>query len=604
MNKRCFIKSVNKLFYLEKDDVTNYGGNHLLLSFNNIIPIGLFLSLIFCFYNYLNFVSYDIYAISPLFLWTTDFFLEHLKNSFSFNNYLSLFFIQFFYSRLIASIIIAFLLTVLFITFRHFLGYFSTSKICNNTGSFSVVVGTSLIIEQNIIADTISFLIILWTIILLKKIAKNKYLGAVTLIVNFILWWTIQPFYILYLILLPLIIFINKKKLSYIVFTLNFLLAVFLYGYRYLLVNFTPDYSCWTFIMDVFSTKYLLFSFLIIFTPIVLRYLKWIKIKMILSICVLIILCVNGVKYTDISSNKNAEAIIKHKFNSGNWGSLLDYAIKKNELSQTSAMCVNYALYREKHLTDQAFSYDQYYSDKGLLPEFKLGKDKLSYLNFFYNRNAVLLGEIYYDLGLYSMAQRIATDFLAHTENQPQLLLFLTKVHLAKGEKKAASKYTEILKRNLIYKPKVEKLLCTSGNHILPNTTPNEILLSTPVNNLYSLLNFPEKNEMALEYYITYSLLGRNFSSIPFIIKKLKEYGYTKLPHDFEYFIYLAHTLTKKEIETGTLKKDPQRHMEYSSFLKKLEKTRNKKEAIKELKKYDKSYMYYFFINKTIETLH
>lgn len=305
--------------------------------------------------------------------------------------------------------------------------------------------------------------------------------------------------------------------------------------------------------------------------------------------------------YINKNQDKNTEAVIKYRFSNGEWDKLLDYAINKHELSQTSAMCANYALYKKGHLLYRAFSFDQYFSANGLLPEFKLGeKRERSPLNFFYNRNAVLLAAIYYDMGLYSMSGKIATDFLAHIENQPQSLLLLTKLHLARGEKEAASKYAAILGQNPIYKRKAEKLIAGAGEEGIPkNAIPDDMLLSpTPGKNLYLLLTLPWKNPMALEYYITYSLLQRDFNAIPFIIEKLTEYGYTKLPYDFEHFIDIAHTLTEKEIPTGALKKDPKRQMQFSSFFQTMKGTRSKKEAEKTLGQYYGSYMYYFFINK------
>ncbi len=568
---------------------------------NKFIPVGLLIFLIFCFFNCLNFVAYDIYAVSPLFLWTSNFFVEHTKECFMFNKYLSLFFVQFFHFRIAASIVMGCLFTALFIISRHFLKYFSVSKTQYNTGGLCVTLGAFLIIGQNIMTDIISLLIVLWSILLLKKTTGTKYLWAGTLIVNFILWWAIQPFFIIYIILPPLVLSGENKKMACKIFAANFFMGIVLYSYRYFFGNFMPGYTCWAFISRVLSIKYTLFFLLITLMPVALKYLKPDKLKLPLLICVLMILFINGFMYINKNRDNNTEAVIKYKFNKGEWDKLLDYAINKQELSQTSAMCANYALYKKGHLLYRAFSFDQYFSANGLLPEFKLGeKGKRSPLNFFYNRNAVLLAAIYYDMGLYSMSGKIATDFLAHIENQPQSLLLLTKLHLARGEKEAASKYAVILGQNPIYKRKAEKLIAGSDKGGIPkNTIPDDMLLSpTPGKNLYLLLTLPWKNPMALEYYITYSLLQRDFNAIPFIIEKLTEYGHTKLPYDFEHFIYIAQVLTKKEIPTEPLKKDPKRQIQFSSFFQTMKGTRSKKEAEKALSQYYGSYMYYFFINK------
>ena len=565
------------------------------------VPIGLFIFLIFCFFNYLNFVAYDIYAVSPLFLWTSNFFIEYIKDYFMFNNYLSLFFVQFFHFRIAASIVMAFLFTALFITSRYFFKCFSVSKTYYDAGGLSVILGVFLIIGQNIVTDIISLLIVLWSTLLLKKTTGTKFFWAGVLIVNFGLWWAIQPFFIIYIMLLPLVLSGENKKIACNVFVANFFMGIVLYSCRYFFGNFMPDYTCWAFISGVLSIKYASFFLLIILMPVALKYLKPDKLKLPLLICILILLCINGFMYIDKNQAKNTEAVIKYRFINGEWDKLLDYAINKQELSQASAMCVNYALYKKGHLTNRAFSFDQYFSANGLLPEFKLGeKGERSPLNFFYNRNAILLAEIYYDMGLYSMSEKIATDFLAHTENQPQSLLFLTKVYLARGEKEAASKYAVVLAQNPIYGGMAKKVIQGTEEGYKPkNVIPDDMLLSpAPDKNLYLLLTLPWKNKMALEYYITYSLLQRDFQAIPFIIEKLTEYGYTKLPYDFEHFIYIAHTLTKKEIPTGVLKKDPKRQMQFSGFFQTTKGTRSKKEAEKALSQYYGSYMYYFFINK------
>ncbi len=565
-----------------------------------IIPISIFLFSALCLYNYLNFIPYDLYAVSPLFLWTSGFFIEHITNSFAFSNYLSLFFIQFFYSKFLASLVIAFLLTALFITCRRFFSCFSTSQLTVTLGSFAIVAGIFLIPEKNIIVDSICLLIILWCVLLLKKVAKHRNFWIGTLIVNFILWWTIQPLYIIYLIILPIVLFTENKKLSLKIFSANLLFAISLYSYRHFFVNFAPDFVRWVFIRDLYSIKYLLFLLLLISIPVVIKYINQSKHILTLLIGILIILCFNDVKYIYDNSDKNAEAIIKYKFNYGDWDSLLNYAIKKHKLSQTSAMCVNYALYKNKHLTDQAFHFNQNFSADGLIPEFKLNTTgPPSPLNFFYNKNSVLLGELYFDLGLFSMTQGIATDFLAHVENQPQALLLLTKNYLAYGEDEAAAKYAEILKKNPLYNHKVKNLILNAEKkrNVKVTTTNDVSISSSPFTNLYLLLISPGKNKMALEYYITYSLLKRNFATIPFIIEKLTEFGYTKLPHDFEYFIYLANSLHKKTYNTGNLKNNPKRYIQYSNFFNKLNKTRSKEEAQEALKEFKHSYMYYFICN-------
>ena len=563
----------------------------------NLFSIGVFLFSIFCFYNYLNFVPYNIYAVSPLFLWTYDFFLEHITNSFVFNRYLTSFFIQFFYSKLTASIVIAFLITALFITYHRLLSYFSTSELIINLGSLSIIAGLFLIPEENIVNDLVSLLIILWFILLLKKFSKHKYIFIGTIIIGGILWWSIQPFFILFLIILPITLLTENKRLSYKIFLANLLLAISAYSYRYFFVRFMMDSAYWLFIKDYLSLKYLLFFLLIIFIPIAVKYLKHPKRILILTTSILTILFANGVRYIYVNSMNNTEAIIKYKFNSEEWHSLLEYAIKKPELSQTSAMCVNYALYKDKHLTDRAFYFNQRFSGDGLLPKFGLDNNDIhTSLNFFYNRNALLLGSLYYNLGLYSMVERIAMDFFAHFENQPQALLLLTKNYLAYGEKEAAAKYAGILEQNPIFKRKIKNLIFNAEKKYVEKDTNNVAMAFSPLLNLDLLLKSPVKNQMALEYYISYSLLERNFSTIPLIIEKLTEYGYTELPHDFEYFTYLAYSFYfyKKPINTGILKNNTKRYVQYSNFCDKLKKLRRKEDAQEALKKYKDSYMYYF----------
>jgi hypothetical protein len=562
------------------------------------VTIGIFLISFICFYNFLCFIPYDIYAVSPLFLWTPNFFLDHITPSFEFNNYISLFFIQFFYSRLTAAIVFALLITILFLTYRLLLYNLSKSELIINISSLSIALALLIIPRKNIAIDTISLIIILWCILLINKIANIKKMYLVVIVLGFILWWTIQPLFLFYMAFLPVTLFNANKSLSYKILIINLLLFFILYGLRYFFKAFTPEDARWLFIKGYVSPNYSLLFLLLISTPLVITCLTKAKYLLIYSTLVLAILLLNSINYIRNNSFRNTEAIIKYKFCSSEWVPLLKFASMYPELSQTSALCVNFALYKDNHITDRAFLFNQHYATDGLIPIYELNNTKSSTsLNFFYNRNAILLSEVYYNLGLYSIVQRIATDFLAHFENQPQALLILTKNHLAHGENEAAAKYATILNQNPLYKKKVENIMHHTEKRLICNDSILTPIFSYPLMNLESLLKSPVKNQMALEYYITYALMEKNFTVIPFIVEKLTEYGYTELPADFEYFVYLDHSLNKEPCDITKFRNNQNRYKFYTDFYQRMLNVTNDKEARLALEKFKNSYLYFYVLN-------
>jgi len=96
----------------------NIGLNHRI---NQYFSLGIFICTFLYIYFALCYIVYDIFTISPVFLWTKDFFLQHVTRPFIFTNYISLFFIQFFTTRFAGALILSFLATLFFIVFRKIL---------------------------------------------------------------------------------------------------------------------------------------------------------------------------------------------------------------------------------------------------------------------------------------------------------------------------------------------------------------------------------------------------------------------------------------------------------------------------------------------------
>lgn len=560
----------------------------------NSVLLGVFLLSFYCVKNYLVYIPYDAFVISPLFRWNVDFLLEHLKHSFSFLDYLSLFVIQFFHTKLLATVVLSLLVTALFAVFRRFLSLFNSSFGVVNICALSIVPAVLLLTERQMVHDLIGLIIVLGTMLLLKRQIHSRKFILISVIVGLALWFLIQPFALLYLLLLP-VVFWNENKWSlWRVLLFNILLMGLLYAVRYRFVHFVPDDAYWSFIRHYLTARYFYFVAILLFISLILRLSKRFKFAFICPVLVMVGLIIYDVDYIKHHSSRNSECIIKRCFIEEDWSSLLNYAIVQDQLSQTSSMCVNYALYRDNHLLDRAFLFDQYYFSNGLLPTYVLFTDDIpKNLNFFYNQNSLLLSEIYYQMGLYSMGIRIANDFLAHYKDQPHALLQLTKQFLKCGDKEAADKYAYILMQNPLYRNKVKEIY----EHVKEDADMPDYsdvgLSHFPQINLEIILRQEQKNEMALQYYITYSLLNCDDTTIPFIIEKLTEYGYSDLPQDFEYLIYL----TNNTNNLNNLSTDSRRLKNFLKLRGKLYSVRNAKEAKVALNADKQSYLYYYIVN-------
>lgn len=585
--------------------IKNIGLNHRI---NQYFSLGIFICTFLYIYFALCYIVYDIFTISPMFLWTKDFFFQHVTHPFIFTNYISLFFIQFFTTRFAGALILSFLATLFFIVFRKILNlHLPLPALLPNLFSFIPLLFLLYLLNTLAIENITNLILIGICSILISKIRNTKFFPLWFIFIEFFLWWCAQPHFILFLIWNLGYILQNRKNNREILFSALYLLfAILLYTGNHFLPNSSPALSQWAFLKRFYSSEFILFFIIVAIIPVLeplLNSLKKIKIIQYTSLCILFILLVfNGLKVNS-KKNQNSEAIIKYKFENENWKDLIHYAIKQDFLSQTATICTNYALYKEGRLLDSMFKILQNYSGHGLLAQYHFYEpDDNVALNFFYNKNAILLGKIYFELGLHTCVQRIAVDFLARYGNQPQALMLLINNHLAYGEIEAARKYISILEKNPFYKKQVKKFQELAKDSVKKQLTSYEIieasLASYPSINLELILESDEKNEMAFEYYIAYCLLYKDLSKLSYIVDKLIERGFKTMPENFEICTYINNAFYNNPINLKDLKRNLDLHEQFLTFFRKLMNTPNKEIAKKELRSYQGSYMYYFIFTE------
>lgn len=565
------------------------------LLYKLLIPgtiLGILTVIIFHFYC---FIGYDLFAVSEVFIGSVKSITEHLLQKFQLNKYLSLFFIQFFGNRFLASLIIAGLLVASLYLYKSIIKQYISQKSFRILSSLGFLVGCYLLVKGNIVVDLTSLILIFLVINFLLRLTRNKLFPLWLMIIEFFVWWTIQPYFLLFLLITFLLLWSSSQKMYSIAAVI---FGVILYSGYLLLNTSVPTEANMDFISEYLKPAYLIFCTLLL-APFILRKSASKRIVLLLYSMFIVALTFYSLSHLVKYSNRNVESKIIYKYLNNEWGSLLDYATHRKDLTQTSVICINYALFKDGHLNNGMFIFDQSYSISGLLPSYGLKKnDPYFRQNFFYNKHALILSRIYYELGLYTMSYRIASDFIARYGNQPQALMLMVKYCLVLDKKEAAGNYGSILMKNPLYVKKIKTLLEKQKARNNRQFTELTALSYYPVINLELYLDEGIKNNMALQYYISAVLLSKDRKRLSKAVEYLNQIGSNELPEDLEYFILLESFMNAANIGLGNITLKKERFKKTSEFTDKLMQTSSEAEARELLLPYRNDFLYYYVFEK------
>ncbi|MDF9831428.1 DUF6057 family protein [Parabacteroides sp. PF5-6] len=196
------------------------------------------------------------------------------------------------------------------------------------------------------------------------------------------------------------------------------------------------------------------------------------------------------------------------------WNSILAMADKKAPTGPLTVAMLNLALSRTDHLPEYMFTYYQN-GTEGLIPSF--AKDHLQPL---------MVGEIYYWLGLINTAQRFAFDAMETIpdyQKSVRAVKRLAETNLINGRYAVAAKYLSLLENTLYYRSWAKQTRTYLANEARINAHPEWGTLrsyrpgedfffsETEKDQMFGLL-FQQNpsNRMAYEYLLAFTLLKKD----------------------------------------------------------------------------------------------
>jgi len=458
-----------------------------------------------------------------LFLYTKDFFLDHVMHPGGLASYAGAFLTQFYIFAWSGALIQAFLIVLL---------QQSVSRLMEKTGvnnSFQILSLIPALLlwrfscDQNYINGAIIALLISLSGVLFMVERRNKkgYLLH-TVILSIILYMIAGGSFLLYLAFILYFEFRNKgknykHKKSIILVTSALLLAACLpvtasvfspyplqqlfLGidfYRYPNENFYLQYAAW---------------FVIIGTVVLAARIPFNNNKnglyRIVYIFLIVLIPFSGFLFLRKAVNPALEEALEydHLAWDQQWDKIIRKAGKKPPSTSMSMTCLNLALVKSGKSGDLLFNYFQK-GTEGLFPEF--GGDFTSPLT---------TAEVFYHLGLINEAQHYvfeAMEAIPNHRKSARCLQRLAQTNLINEQYNVAQKYLGLLHKTLFYRHWSRK--ATYENHPEWNTLQefrlpeDRIFSSTNMSTvLKDLTIHNQKNKTAFQYLMAYTLLNKDW---------------------------------------------------------------------------------------------
>jgi hypothetical protein len=231
----------------------------------------------------------------------------------------------------------------------------------------------------------------------------------------------------------------------------------------------------------------------------------------------------------------------------GEWNGVLATAQRLSLTDRKVIFQVNRALYHLDRLPDEAFTYPQYWGEKGLILTSNYSRDVL-----------MLCSDLYFDMGHVKESLHWAYEAQTKQEQSPEVLKRIAINNLILREYPVAEKFFHILSKSLVHRKwalhylgcmKDETLvekdsLVQEKRKLLPR---KDFYASTdnPQYDLYRLFSENPANKMAFEYFMVYSMLRNNLSEMILNLKYLEKLHYKKIPVHVEEALILFMTLNE-----------------------------------------------------------
>ncbi|MBO4371857.1 MAG: hypothetical protein J5826_02900 [Bacteroidales bacterium] len=482
------------------------------MSKTNICTI-VFAVLAFLFWGFIHPEWLSYHEQYQLFLFSSDYLLEHLALPGGFVVWLSEFFVQFFYNRFLGAAVVSIVLTLIFVLLRR-----------NGNDIFALIPSVLLWIysgdQSMLFAFPVAVLAAVSAYVLFHKI-DFKHKNYFQFLFIAVIYWLIGYGAFIYTILVGVDIIIKSdqrsKNVLFLGAQLLFLCVLILYIGRFIIIQYP---FCDLFFGIDYYRLHMTTPFWqhLVAASCILTIIS-VKLNKILSYSILGVIAVGGV--WGVISSYNFETYnyfkIDYYVRYQKWDSLLDYVKRNNLKSDFASTGVNLALAETGQLPQHLFDYNQTGS-KGMLTEF-------DYTCFSCGPTA----EACYRLGLVNSVLRYNFDMQAailNCKNSGRFFKRIAEAYIINNRSDVARMYINKLKQTLFYRSwalSAEECL-TDRSKINSNPEWSNLVKyqycnglnfsnSHLIDMLLILFNNNTDNRMALDYALSLCLINRDLNS-------------------------------------------------------------------------------------------
>jgi len=521
--------------------------------------------IVFLFFAFLYPFHLNYQEQYQMFLFTGDYFFQHLSKPGGFSDYCGSFFTQFFFYSWVGAIIIASLLTLL-----QRAVWFISKKTGGNrlfvplTFIPSILYWGLLCDENYLLGGLIVMLVVaafISALSMFKSIAAR--VSFVLISIPLIYWLAGGGFLLLPLFAIIREIRTRKMKTDHLVLfisgciVLSLALPVvskaFFLQYPVMQVWLAANFYRFPVIIP-FSVG--IIGLLIVFIPFGIQTLtnkvKIKKIGFLLAAQLFLLLSAGGL-YISRVTDREKEEVMAYDFNvrMRKWDQVIALADRKAPSSPLSVTCLNLALAKEGLLADKMFYYYQN-GIEGLIPEFV--RDFTI---------PMIAGEVYYHLGFVNTAQRYAfeaMEALPDYQKSVRSVMRLAETNLINGNYVVAGKYLHMLQKTFYYRGWATKALVTMKDEKLIDQHPEwgplrkfrtkeDFIFSEGEKDMMLGILFSQnkENRMAYEYLMAYCLLTKDLQHFMQYIPMGRALNYSVIPTSYQEALIYVWEKTNKD---------------------------------------------------------
>ncbi len=590
---------------------------------------------LFSFFYYLLVFDSSLYYhhYQPMFLFDKTYLKEFLLYPGGLSEWITQFFLQFFYFNLLGSLIISALsLSVFIIIYKIIkrIGDFKYSLIL----SFLPVV-FMLILQNHYgfpLMLTVKYLFTLIFFLVYVKISQRYKVFIIPLscLIYYLVGGWVYLFYVVLCILHELLFTRDREKYIYAgLNVLVYLIYPYIAARYFFIITLEEAYlyiAPYRFYSWPFIFKPNLYFYLFFLSPPVLQvgcfvYLKYIKVNIkkqnkilarfhhILAQTIFIIFAAVLILIFSFDQQEKKKIQIDYLAEQGRWDELLIIFREVNGYDVLVNFNVNRALYHTGQLLDNLFDYPQMIGADGLFI------DKIT------DRGAAISSsDLYFDLGHVKAAQVLAYEGQTNVVYNPRLLKRIVMTNMINGKYVVAKKFLALLNKSIMHKKWArhyqdylsDESLIKSDSliQLKRKLTPKIdffIVSKFPEIDLNELLKEDENNKMAFEYLMAYYLLEYRLDGLLEHLDKFKKLGYRKYPRNIEEVLLVMSGVCRIMYPSRKInfdyKIDQQTVEKFQKFHTVLFKSGNRKKAESALqKRFHKTYWYYLHYIKPMET--